>query len=71
MNTAKIRLSPKEMELVRNADWILTKNHIIQKAKTVTGKFTGNNNSNTYNPIRKFTGRSIETITQNFKRRKL
>jgi hypothetical protein len=33
MNKAKIRLSPKEKELVMNADWILTKNHIIQKTK--------------------------------------
>ncbi|HEX7902241.1 MAG TPA: hypothetical protein VF487_00080 [Chitinophagaceae bacterium] len=33
MNSAKIRLSAKEMELVTNADWILTKNGIIQKAK--------------------------------------
>lgn len=33
MNQAKIRLSAKEMELVCNADWILTKNGIMQKAK--------------------------------------
>src|SRR6266511_3807431 len=33
MNPAKIRLSAKEMELVTNADWILTKNGIIQKVK--------------------------------------
>ncbi len=33
MNPAKIRLSAKEMELVTNAQWILTKNGIIQKAK--------------------------------------
>lgn len=33
MNEAKIRLSAKEMELVTNADWILTKNAIIQKTK--------------------------------------
>lgn len=33
MDTAKIRLSPKEAELVTNADWILTKNGILQKAK--------------------------------------
>lgn len=32
MNAAKIRLSQKEMELVTNTDWILTKNHILQKA---------------------------------------
>lgn len=32
MNAAKIRLSAKEMELVTNADWILTKNDILQKA---------------------------------------
>ena len=28
MDKAKIRLSQKEMELVNNADWILTKNAI-------------------------------------------
>lgn len=33
MNAAKIRLSSKEMELVTNADWILTKNGILQKTK--------------------------------------
>ncbi len=33
MDTAKIRLSPKEMELVNNAEWILTKNAIMQKAR--------------------------------------
>jgi hypothetical protein len=32
MNKAKIALSPKEMELVTNAEWILTKNAIMQKA---------------------------------------
>lgn len=33
MNKAKIRLSKKEQQLVQNADFILTKNQIIQKAK--------------------------------------
>jgi hypothetical protein len=33
MDAAKIRLSPKEMDLVLNADWILTKNGIMEKAK--------------------------------------
>jgi len=33
MNPAKIRLSPKEMDLVTNADWILTKNDIILKTR--------------------------------------
>ncbi len=31
MSEAKIRLSQKEMEMVSNADLILTKNHILQK----------------------------------------
>lgn len=31
MSYAKVTLSPKELELVNNADWILTKNHIIGK----------------------------------------
>ncbi len=31
MSTTKVTLSPKELELVNNADWILTKNLIIQK----------------------------------------
>lgn len=35
MEKAKIRLSPKETELVSNADWILTKNGILQKAKFI------------------------------------
>lgn len=33
MNAAKIRLSEQEQELVRNAEWILTKNSIMQKVK--------------------------------------
>lgn len=35
MNPAKIRLSATELELVTNADWILTKNGIIQKVKNI------------------------------------
>lgn len=35
MNPAKIRLSATELELVTNADWILTKNGIIQKVKSM------------------------------------
>src|SRR5437868_9189391 len=31
MDEAKIRLSQKEMELITNADWILTKNHVLKK----------------------------------------
>lgn len=38
MDKAKIRLSPKEMELVTNADWILTKNAIIEKTKILFGE---------------------------------
>jgi hypothetical protein len=37
MDKAKIRLSSKEMELVLNADWILTKNAIIEKTKSLFG----------------------------------
>src|ERR1700733_216708 len=33
MNEAKISLSQKEMDLVTNADWILTKNAILDKVK--------------------------------------
>jgi hypothetical protein len=33
MDPAKITLSTQEMELVNNADWILTKNAIMMKAK--------------------------------------
>jgi hypothetical protein len=35
MDKAKVRLSAKEAELVNNADWILTKNQILQKAKFI------------------------------------
>ena len=35
MDNAKIRLSAKEAELVANADWILTKNEILQKVKYI------------------------------------
>jgi hypothetical protein len=33
MDAAKISLSAKELQLVTNADWILTKNHITEKVK--------------------------------------
>ena len=33
MNAAKIRLSQKEMELINNSGWILTKNGILKKTK--------------------------------------
>ncbi len=35
MNSAKIRLSTKEMVLVTNADFILTKNAILQKGRSL------------------------------------
>lgn len=35
MDLAKIRLSAKETELVTNADWILTKNGILQKVNAL------------------------------------
>lgn len=38
MNAAKIRLSAKEMELITNADWILTKNGILQKVNQLLGR---------------------------------
>lgn len=37
MNTAKIRLSPEEMELISNTNWILTKNNIILKIQQLFG----------------------------------
>jgi hypothetical protein len=37
MSEAKIRLSQKEMELITNADWILTKNAILQKINELLG----------------------------------
>jgi len=33
MDTAKIRLSPEEADLINRTDWILTKNNILQKVK--------------------------------------
>jgi hypothetical protein len=38
MSEAKVTLSPKEHELVINADWILTKNLIIQKVYDLFGQ---------------------------------
>ncbi len=37
MDTTKIRLSPEEAALVIRADWILTKNKILQKANHLLG----------------------------------
>jgi hypothetical protein len=38
MDKAKIRLSAEEAELVANADWILTKNAILQKVNQLLGQ---------------------------------
>jgi hypothetical protein len=38
MSNAKVRLSTKEQELVMNADWILTKNAVIQKLYSFFGE---------------------------------
>ena len=35
MSEAKIRLSPAEMKLVTNEDWILTKNNILKKVRSL------------------------------------
>jgi hypothetical protein len=37
MNAAKIHLSEEELQLLRNADWVLTKNKIIQKVIDLFG----------------------------------
>ncbi|MGQ0739318.1 MAG: hypothetical protein ACT4OJ_09685 [Bacteroidota bacterium] len=37
MDKAKVRLSKEEMELASHADWILTKNSILQKTKELLG----------------------------------
>jgi hypothetical protein len=38
MGEAKVRLSQKEMELITNADWILTKNAVLQKVNKLLGR---------------------------------
>lgn len=40
MSNAKVRLSVKEQELVLNADWILTKNAVIQKLYIFFGQLS-------------------------------
>lgn len=37
MNAAKIRLSPEEMALLKDAGWILTKNRALEKIKDLLG----------------------------------
>src|ERR1700721_373198 len=37
MDSAKIQLSPEELQLVQNADWVLTKNKIIRKVYDLFG----------------------------------
>ncbi len=37
MNIAKVQLSPEELLLVQNAEWLLTKNRIIQKVYMMFG----------------------------------
>jgi hypothetical protein len=38
MNKTKIQLSAEEMKLVQNAEWILTKNRVIEKVYTLFGE---------------------------------
>jgi hypothetical protein len=40
MSPAKVTLSPKELELVNNSDWILTKNTVIGKVYTLFGQLS-------------------------------
>jgi len=40
MSPAKVTLSPKELELVNNADWILTKNAVIAKVYGLFGQLS-------------------------------
>jgi hypothetical protein len=40
MNAAKIQLSEEELQLVQNADWVLTKNKIIQKVYHLFGNLS-------------------------------
>ena len=38
MNVAKIQLSAEELSLVQNAEWLLTKNTIIEKVYAMFGE---------------------------------
>ncbi len=40
MNGAKIQLSKEELQLVQNAEWVLTKNKIIQKVYVLFGNLS-------------------------------
>ena len=42
MDRAKIQLSPEELELVQNAEWLLTKNRIIEKVYEMFGLLIDN-----------------------------
>lgn len=42
MDEAKIRLSPRERELLYNTEWILTKNSILEKVKQLLGSIQEN-----------------------------
>ena len=41
MSPAKIQLSVEELQLVQNAQWLLTKNIIIEKVYTLFGEQIG------------------------------
>lgn len=43
MSTAKIQLSAEELQLVQNAQWLLTKNIIIEKVYTLFGELATEN----------------------------
>jgi hypothetical protein len=48
MDSAKISLSPQELALVTNAEWILTKNTIIGKVYTLFGQLAAEMNTSPY-----------------------
>ena len=60
MDAAKIRLSPEEAALVVSADWILTKNRVMQKAMDMLGLVQAEQNIH----LEKFKNRLPQAIYQ-------
>ena len=60
MDAAKIRLSPEEAALVVSADWILTKNRVMQKAMDMLGLVQADQNIH----LEKFKNRLPQAIYQ-------
>ena len=67
----KIQLSPFEMDLLNNSEWILTKNLIVKKAQRLLEKVQENILEHVKGVLCQFATGGDHYFTKNFKRGKL